>query len=359
MSTEISTITDEEAAGFGGMMSMAPTAGLAIQMAGAVLEKQVATAKAWPRSVALFKKKTAALLSEDIETAKSAEYAKPQFGAPDGKVRGASIRLAELAALCWTNIKLELGAIEVGDKSVNVTVTAWDMEANYVAFGLSSTSILKKDGTRMSPSVVENLTMATASKARRNAILSIIPKSYMTDLLKTAKMVVDKQKPPLNESRKKALDYFETKFGVKVDAICNHLQVAGIADITEDHLDVLRAMGNAINDGEAKVEEFFPSASSGGASAASDKVKQHLEEKRAAATVAEPEKAPEATNTGPQDDKTIFLGLWAEFLKAGGNPEDILQGAFTDENDIVTKCNKAALQKKIRFIGDQIAKLRK
>ena len=65
----------------------------AVALAAAVLDKRIATAKNWPRSVSVFKEQATELLQSDVETAMSAEYSKPVGG---GSVRGPSVRRP-----CW------------------------------------------------------------------------------------------------------------------------------------------------------------------------------------------------------------------------------------------------------------------
>ena len=93
------TVVDDEDSMLGMMLQQQQASvGTAIQMAAAMLDKRISTARAYPRSITKFKREAAQLLSEDVETARAAEYAKPVGG---GVVKGASIRLAELAAMCW------------------------------------------------------------------------------------------------------------------------------------------------------------------------------------------------------------------------------------------------------------------
>jgi hypothetical protein len=66
-------ITSERNSAVGGIA----TVNQAIALAAAVLDKRIATARNWPRSVSKFKQEAIALLQEDIETARSAEYSKP------------------------------------------------------------------------------------------------------------------------------------------------------------------------------------------------------------------------------------------------------------------------------------------
>ncbi len=249
------TVVDDEDSMLGMMLQQQQASvGTAIQMAAAMLDKRISTARAYPRSITKFKREAAQLLSEDVETARAAEYAKPVGG---GVVKGASIRLAELAAMCWGNLDVEVGEPIVGDKSVTVKATAWDLERNYRQEGLASTPIVKKNGERFPQHMIETVALSTVSKAKRNAIIAIIPRAYINDLLEVARKVANGNQKPLEQRRADALDFIARSYKVPAEAVYATLNVAGFDDLGEEHLDELRAILTAIKEGSAGPDEFF------------------------------------------------------------------------------------------------------
>ena len=254
MTTEMTIVDDNETTG---MFPIAQAQSLPLQaaLAGALLDKRLSTARAFPRSVARFKAEAKSLLAEDLETARAAEYAKPVGG---GMVRGASVRLAELAAMCWGNLEVEVSSVEVGEKQVTVRAIAWDLQRNYRQEAVAVTTIVDKGGRRYKDSMVETAILATASKAKRNAILSVIPRAFINDLLGHARAVARGEEKPLEQLRQESLDYFARAYRVQVEQVCAMLGVAGPEDITEEQIDTLRAIANSLKSGEATPEEFFP-----------------------------------------------------------------------------------------------------
>jgi len=220
VSQDITIIEDRESA-LGTFLGQTAATNQAIQMAAAVIDKRIATARSFPRRISKFKSEAIAALQEDKETAASAEYAKPVGG---GTVKGPSVRLAELAAMFWGNLEIEVNEPIIGEKNVTVIAKAWDLERNYSAPGMATTSILNKHGQRYAAHMVETAALATASKARRNAILAIIPKSYITDLLNEAKKVAAKDGKTLEQRRSELLDYFARTFRVQPEQIFEHLE---------------------------------------------------------------------------------------------------------------------------------------
>ena len=226
----------------------------AIKLAAAVLDKRIMTARQFPRSIARFKQEAIGLLQQDVETARAAEYSKP---VGDGHVRGPSIRLAEVAVMCWTNIEVEIAEPIVSDRSVTVQAFAWDLERNLRVPGIATTTILKKDGkTRFPQHMIETTILATASKARRNAICAVIPRAYINDLMEAARIVADKHQKPLEQVRVDMLETFAKVYKVSATQVFKHLEVKGIEDITADHIHELRGVFNAIKEGEP-IDTFF------------------------------------------------------------------------------------------------------
>jgi hypothetical protein len=264
-------------------MSIGGSASHAVALAAAVLDKRIITARQFPRSIARFKAEAGGLLSEDIETARSAEYSKPVGG---GSVRGPSVRLTEIACMCWGNMEVEIQEPMINERSVTVQAFAWDLERNIRLPGIATTSILKADGTRYAPHMVETAVVATAAKARRNAILAVIPRAYINDLLETAKQVAQKHQKPLEEVRQSMLDYFARTYKVESQQVFNYLTVTGVEDIKQEHIEELRAVVEALKEGE-NPEAYFGKAKS----------KVDLAREKAAARRAKDEQPPKPEAT--------------------------------------------------------------
>lgn len=262
----------EDHEGVTGMMRSASQS-TQLQTMIAMIDKKIATARAFPRSVARFKEEASELLREDVETARSAKYKKP---VGSGYVEGPSVRLAEIAALCWTNIEIKLGDPVVGDKSVSVVATCWDLQKNTTQDGMASASIVGKNG-RYPQHMIDTTIMATAAKARRNAILNIIPRAFINDLLDVAKKVADGNQPPLDKRRKDAIDFFARTYKVTAEMICETLSISGVDDIGDAELDTLTGILTALKEGDP-VDSIFKVKVG---ETASEKVKRTLEQKAA------------------------------------------------------------------------------
>lgn len=274
MSTEAMTIIEDADATLGRMARQNDVAmSTALQAMSMMIDRRISTARQFPRSVARFKREAEALLCEDIETAKSAEYAKPVGG---GYVRGPSVRLAEIALLCWGNVEVEMSEPTVTDKSVSVKASAYDLERNTRQEAIVTTSILNKHGQRYPQHMIETTAMATAAKARRNAIQLVIPRAYINDLLRVAKAVAEKHSPSLEDTRAKLVETFARNWKITPEQICEALNIQGIDDIRQDELDMLRGIFTSIKDEGASPSDFFKVA----ATSKAQQVKAKLENRK-------------------------------------------------------------------------------
>jgi hypothetical protein len=144
--------------------------------------------------------------------------------------------------------------------------------------GMATTSILTKEGKRYVQHMVETATIATAAKARRNAILSVIPRAYINDLLEIAKEVAKANRPPLEKVRQDMLVYFERTHRVTAEQVFAYLEIKGTDEVTYEHLDELRTVMEAIKEGES-AEVYFGKAKSK-AELAKEKVQKRAEQKK-------------------------------------------------------------------------------
>ncbi|MBL8867139.1 MAG: hypothetical protein JNK93_16410, partial [Planctomycetia bacterium] len=124
--------------------------------------------------------------------------------------------------------------------------------------------------------------------------LAVIPKSYITDLLNAAKEVANKHKEPLEKTRSKMLDAFARTYKVQPEQVFALLEVGGIDDIAESHIEELRAIFTAIKEGEP-VEAFFTTKTASKA----DAVKEKIAERKAKSAAPAATKSESAATVPP------------------------------------------------------------
>lgn len=229
-----------------------------IQLNRVELEHAISVAKMYPRNVLAIKSKVLMLATCDQETAKGCFYKKPV----DNKgtlAEGPSIRLAEIIAASYTNIKYGSRIIDIGQKWVTVQGVAIDLESNLSYTSEVKRSIWSEKGNyRYSQSLIETTTKAACAFAVRDAIFKVVPmgifNAELKDIKKKATGADSGEK--LSARITKMFAAFK-KLGVTEEQICKRLDIVNEEEITEEHLETMLGLYNAIDDKEATVEEVF------------------------------------------------------------------------------------------------------
>ena len=228
---------------------------MAVGLARAEIDAQIATARRFPRSVTRASENILSLVTMDEETAGECMYALPRGGKP---IKGPSIRLAEIIFQCWGNARADARVIHVDrvEKVVVAEGVYHDLETNSACRATVRRRIVDKRGRLFQDDMIIVTGNAACSIAKRNAILAGVPKAVWNKAYRAAEGVVAGNITTLTESRGKAIKAFGN-FGVTPEQIFPALGVDGLDDIGLDHIPVLRGMFAALKNGEATVEEMF------------------------------------------------------------------------------------------------------
>lgn len=241
---------------------LAPTTGPSESMIGALakaeIDTQVATAHAYPRSVARAIKNINSLVTISEAAAEECNYALPRGGKP---ITGPSVRLAEIVASQWGNCRIGARVVHVDrfEKYVEAEGFFHDLETNMATTARVRRRIVDRQGRLFNDDMITVTGNAACSIAKRNAILGGVPKAVWNEAYQTALATIKGDVKTLPERRDGAFKAFAA-FGVTPEQIVEALDLGGIEDITLEHLATLIAMHKAIKDGEQTVEEYFPSA---------------------------------------------------------------------------------------------------
>jgi hypothetical protein len=228
-------------------------AGMVAMLNRSEIDQQIATAKKYPRSVALFIKRATELVSLNESIAQQCIYALPR----DNKViEGPSARMAEVIFNAWGNARA--GARVVSDTGDFVTAQGvfQDLEQNTAITYEVQRRITNKRGQRYNADMIGVTGNAACSIALRNAILKGIPKAYWEGIYKKARSVVAGDIKTLANKRADAIQAFVI-YGITEAQILAKLGKAGIADINTDDLVLLFGMLTAIKDGDTTPEQAF------------------------------------------------------------------------------------------------------
>lgn len=254
-----------------GRVSATLTTSSAIAVLRAEIDGQIATARQYPRVISAAIKNITGLATLDEETAAECLYAlvrrqnnnRRQAAGNDDSgsnkaIEGPSIRLAEIAAQCWGNCRIEARVIEVNrqEKYVEAVGIFHDLETNMASTSNVRRRISTREGRVFSDDMIVVTGNAACAIAKRNAILAGIPRGVYRGAYQKAREIVAGTAETLVKNRDRAIKSFAA-FGVTPQQIFEVLGVEGDADIGLDEIATLRALFMSLKSGEVTVEEAF------------------------------------------------------------------------------------------------------
>jgi hypothetical protein len=217
------------------------------------IDQQVATAHKFPRSIKRFRQEALQMVTLNESVAESCIYALPRG---NKTIEGPSARFAEVVASAWGNCRA--GARVVSDAGDFITAQGvfHDLERNVAITYEVQRRITDKNNRRFNADMIGVTGNAASSIALRNAILKGVPKAFWDDMYQAARAVVMGDFSTLANRRADALKAL-VAFGVTQEQVFAKLGVEGSADITLDHLVVLRGLITAIKEGDTTPELAF------------------------------------------------------------------------------------------------------
>lgn len=229
---------------------------LAVSLARAEVDQQIATSRALPRNIKKAVDNIKSLATLDEKSAEECVYALPRGGKP---IKGPSIRLAEIIASQWGNCRVGARVVHVDrhEKWVEAEGVFHDLESNTATTSRVRRRIVDKNGNLYSDDMIIVTGNAACSIAKRNAILGAVPKAVWRSAYDAVESVISGDVKTLVERRERAMKAFAA-FGVTPDRVCEALGVASPDGITVDLMPILLGCHSALKSGEATVEELFP-----------------------------------------------------------------------------------------------------
>lgn len=219
----------------------------------AEIDVQISTAKAFPRSIKQFVDKAMSIATVNENVAASCAYALPRGGK---SLEGPSIRLAEIVASSYGNIRTGARVISNDGKVITAQGICHDLETNSSVTVEIQKRITGKDGKTFNEDMQVVTGNAACAIAFRNAVFKAIPFALVTDIYDATKAVAKGTAATLPARREKAVGYFK-ELGVKDKQICEVLGVKKIEDIDLDKLSILSGMRTAYKNNESTLEELF------------------------------------------------------------------------------------------------------
>jgi hypothetical protein len=282
----------------------------------ASIDMQISTARAYPRSVAKCLVEVESLALLDEETAESMFYALPRGRGSDKKfIEGPSVRLAELMAYSWGNLRVDSGIISEDARSITAQSTTFDLEKNVAVRVQVKRRITDSRGKRYGDDMIGVTSQAAISIALRNSVFRVVPRVYVDRIFDKARKVVLGEMGTFEMRRNKAIEYFTAK-GITNEQIFEVLGIRGMDDFQGDQYLALKGLFTAIKTGETTLKDAFgDKKAAGGAASVNEALKSTPAPAAPVSAAPKVEEAPAAKKDETDDDILAFDKKIAEGTK--------------------------------------------
>jgi hypothetical protein len=235
----------------------APSGGesLAIRLSRAEIDQQIATARAYPRDVAMVTKRITALATMSKEAAASMLYNLPRS---DKNIEGPGIRFAEIVAQCFGNNRQGARVVEV-DRKNKMLVAAGifhDLETNSMTEKRVQRRISNKSGYLFSDDMIVVTGNAACSIALRNAILGGVPRVLWWPAYERAVQIVAGRPEDAGRRLEQAIRWFASQ-GADEAQLLAALRLEDKSKVLPEHIVRLEGMASALKNNEATLEELL------------------------------------------------------------------------------------------------------
>lgn len=221
------------------------------------VDMQIATAKQYPRHIPTVLNQIATLATLDSETAEDCFYVLRRGGSNGSNaIEGLSVRMAEIIAGAWGNLRVQTRIIGNDGKTVTAQGVCHDLETNVAVSVEVKRRITDKYGKTFSGDMQVVTGNAASAIAFRNAVLKVVPKAVTKRVIADVKQVAMGQALDLETSRQRMVEYF-AKLGVTEELLLEYLELKKREEIDKERVFELRALANAIKEGTTTVQEAF------------------------------------------------------------------------------------------------------
>lgn len=217
------------------------------------VDMQVSTAHKYPRKIDALKQRAMTLATMSADIAEMCFYVLERGGE---RIVGPSVRLAEIMASCWGNLRVESTIIDIDKKFVTVRGIAWDLEANIAFSTETRRRITTKDGKRFNDDLIAITANAACAIAVRNVVFKVIPLAIVQPIFEKARKVAIGDKTTIQVRRDSMIAAF-AKIGVAKEMVLAKLKKEKVEDIGLDDLEHMIGLFTAIRDKETTIENAF------------------------------------------------------------------------------------------------------
>lgn len=222
---------------------------------------QVATAHRFPRDIEKCRANILALAAMDDTIAYNCFYHLERKDKDGNKsvIEGPSIRLAEIIAASWKNLRIAARIIGNDGKTITAQGVCHDLETNVAYSVETKRSILTSKGYTYSQDMQVVVGNAAAAIALRNAICKVVPAVLINSCIKSIqqKALEHIKKNGVSSEWLNCLGYMQKYYKLTEKEILDYIGRKSSADVTAEDIQKLGGVCNSINEKTTTVEEVF------------------------------------------------------------------------------------------------------
>lgn len=222
---------------------------------------QVATAHRFPRDIEKCRANILALAAMDDTIAYNCFYHLERKDKDGNKsvIEGPSIRLAEIIAASWKNLRIAARILGNDGKTITAQGVCHDLETNVAYSVETKRSILTSKGYTYSQDMQVVVGNAAAAIALRNAICKVVPAVLINSCIKSIqqKALEHIKKNGVSSEWLNCLGYMQKYYKLTEKEILDYIGRKSSADVTAEDIQKLGGVCNAINEKTTTVEEVF------------------------------------------------------------------------------------------------------
>ena len=222
------------------------------------IDIQISTAKKYPRFIDESLTRIVQLATVNPQTSNECFYSLRRNGADGEKaIEGPSVRLAEIVAASWGNLRVASQIIGNDGKFITARGICHDLETNVAVACEVRRRITDSKGRPYSDDMQVVTGNAAGAIAFRNAVFKVVPKAVISEAIGEIKknLIADTAKN-FEETKKKMFTVF-ARLGVTKEMIYSYFDIDGEDAVTPDIVAELRTTYTTIKEGQATAEELF------------------------------------------------------------------------------------------------------
>lgn len=221
------------------------------------IDIQIATAKKYPRDIVQSMAKIIELGTSSPKAAEECFYSLRR-GGEDGKaIEGPSVRLAEIVAASWGNLRVASQIIGNDGKFITARGICHDLETNVAVASEVRRRITDKYGKTYNDDMQVVTGNAAGAIAFRNAVFKVVPKAVIGEAITQIKGKLTESVAQDFETAKTKMFAYFAKLGVTKEMLFNYFEIKGEDEVTPEIVAELRTTVTSIKEGQATAEELF------------------------------------------------------------------------------------------------------